>query len=166
MDGVHGREVGPRWLDPVELEAWIQVAVMLAHLPAALDAQLQRDSGLSHFEYEVLSVLSDSRDMRLRMSELAALAGGSVSRLSHVVTRLERRGLVERRPCPDDARSILAQLTAEGHRTVVAAAPGYVENVRRLVIDRLDSEQVDRLAEIGAAINDEVPRISRDGARG
>lgn len=165
MDGVQGRGDGPRWLDPVELEAWIQVAVMLANLPAALDAQLQRDSGLSHFEYEVLSVLSDARDLRLRMSELAALAGGSVSRLSHVVTRLERRGLVERRPCPDDARSILAHLTEEGHRTVVQAAPGYVANVRRLVIDRLDREQIDRLAEIGAAINDEVPRISPGGAR-
>lgn len=165
MDGVHGQGDEPRWLDPVELEAWIQVAVMMANLPTALDAQLQRDSGLSHFEYEVLSVLSDSRGLRLRMSELAALAGGSVSRLSHVVTRLERRGLVERRPCPDDARSILAHLTGDGHQAVVQAAPGYVENVRRLVIDRLSREQVERLAEIGAAINDEVPRIARDSAR-
>ncbi len=138
---------------------------MMANLPPALDAQLQRDSGLSHFEYEVLSVLSDSRGMRLRMSELAALAGGSVSRLSHVVTRLERRGLVERYPCPDDARSILALLTGDGHRAVVQAAPGYVENVRRLVIDRLGREQIEKLAEIGAAINDEVPRIARDNAQ-
>lgn len=165
MDGVQGQGDEPRWLDPVELEAWIQVAVMMANLPAALDAQLQRDSGLSHFEYEVLSVLSDSRGLRLRMSELAALAGGSVSRLSHVVTRLERRGLVERHPCPDDARSILAHLTGDGYRAVVQAAPGYVENVRRLVIDRLGREQIERLAEIGAAINDEVPRIARDNAR-
>ena len=137
----------------------MQVALLMSHLPSELDAQLMRDSGLTHFEYEVLSRLSEAEHRRLRMSRLAGLAGGSVSRLSHVVKRLEKRGWVERRPCPEDRRSTFAHLTDEGYATVVAAAPGYVENVRALVIDRLTRRQLDELIAIGGRLNESVDRI-------
>jgi hypothetical protein len=91
-----GGEHGPRWLTDDERDAWMPLIGVLIKLPAALDAQLQRDSGLSHFEYMVLSRLSEAPERTLRMSDLAVLANGSLSRLSHVVTRLERRGWVRR----------------------------------------------------------------------
>ncbi len=104
----------PRWLSPDELRAWLPVGGLLLKLPAALDAQMQRDSGLSHFEYLVLANLSEAPDRTRRMSELAALANGSLSRLSHVVKRLEARGWVERKACPTDGRYTNAVLTAAG----------------------------------------------------
>ena len=90
----------PRWLNAGELDSWLPVGGLLLKLPAALDAQMQRDSGLSHFEYLVLASLSEAPERTRRMSALAALANGSLSRLSHVVKRLEARGWIERRAVP------------------------------------------------------------------
>ncbi|WP_370439732.1 MarR family winged helix-turn-helix transcriptional regulator [Kineococcus halophytocola] len=118
-------------------------------LPAALDGQLQRESGLTHFEYWVLSALSEAPDRTLRMGCLAGSANGSLSRLSHVAGRLERRGLLRRRPDPGDGRVTLATLTDAGRDAVVAAAPGHVDAVRRLVFDALTPEQTRQLLEIG-----------------
>lgn len=149
----------PRWLDSEELEAWVQLAMILTHVPAGLDAQLTRDANLTHFEYEVLSVLSDAPERSLRMSSLATLAGGSQSRLSHVVKRMEKRGWIDRVPCPDDRRVTYARLTDDGYAEVVSAAPGYVDNVRRLVIDRLSRRQLRELIGIGRSLNDAVQRL-------
>lgn len=113
------------------------------------------DSELTRF-----SALSDADDRRLRMSALAVLANGSLSRLSHVVKRLERRGWVDRSPCPGDRRSTFAHLTDAGYAKFVAAAPGYVENVRNLVVDKLSEEQLAQLIGIGRSLNESVPRIS------
>src|SRR5689334_14211817 len=105
------------------------MASVLFGLPAALDAQLQRDAGLTHFEYTVMAALSEAEDRSLRMSYLAGLANGSLSRLSHVVKRLERSGWVQRAPDPDDGRYTVATLTEAGWDKVVASAPGHVEAV-------------------------------------
>ena len=83
----------PRWLDADERLTWLVLVSLLQTLPGALDAQLQRDSGLSFFEYMVLAMLSEQEDRTLRMSRLAAVTNGSMSRLSHVAAKLERRGL-------------------------------------------------------------------------
>src|SRR5215813_11785009 len=104
----------PRWLDAHERETWLALASVLIRLPAALDAQLQRDAGISHFEYQVLAGLSMSPGRTLRMSVLAALAEGSLPRLSQVVARLEKRGWVRRAPDPADGRFTLAILTDDG----------------------------------------------------
>ena len=129
-------------------------------LPAALDTQLQRDSGLTHFEYLVLMGLSEVPDRTRRMSELAGFVSGSLSRLSHVVSRLERRGWVRREPCPEDGRSTNAILTEAGWDTLVAAAPGHVAEVRRLVIDDLTETQLRHLRDIGRQV---VSRIEAGG---
>jgi DNA-binding MarR family transcriptional regulator len=138
----------PRWLDETERAAWLQLIGVIIRLPAALDSQLQRDAGFSHFEYTVLVHLSNAPDRVLRMSRLAALCHSSLSRLSHVVARLERRGWVRRDPCPDDGRATLATLTDTGFAELAAAAPGHVDAVRAYVIDALDAEQLRELTAI------------------
>ena len=142
----------PRWLSPDELRAWLPVGGLLLKLPAALDAQMQRDSGLSHFEYLVLAGLSEAPGRTRRMSELAALANGSLSRLSHVVKRLEARGWVERRACPADGRYTDAVLTEAGWAKVVASAPGHVEAVRTLVLDALSAAELDQFGALARRI--------------
>jgi DNA-binding MarR family transcriptional regulator len=129
------------WLSDEEQRAWRPFVALLIKLPATLDAQLQKDAGISQFDYLVLSGLSEAADRTLRMSELAALASSSLSRLSHVVSRLEARGWVRREPCGGDGRFINAVLTEEGWQKVVATAPGHVAAVRRLLIDALTPQQ-------------------------
>lgn len=142
----------PRWLDADERRTWLSLIAMMIRLPAALDAQLQRDARLSNFEYQVLAGLSESPERTLRMSRLAAFAEGSLPRVSQVVGRLERRGLVQRRPDPDDGRSTLATLTDAGQGLLEAAAPGHVETVRRLVFDPTTKAQQHRLCDIARRI--------------
>lgn len=146
----------PRWLDPDERLTWLVLVGLLQTLPGALDAQLQRDSGLSFFEYMVLAMLSEQEDRTLRMSRLAAVTNGSMSRLSHVAAKLERRGLLRREPCPGDGRAINAVLTEAGWETVVAAAPHHVNRVRELVLDPLTRTQQVQLRTVGSRILDAV----------
>jgi DNA-binding MarR family transcriptional regulator len=142
----------PRWLDPEETQAWRALAVTMARLPAALDAQLRRDAGISHFEYSALALLSEAPGRTLRMSALATQAGSSLPRLSQVIARLEQRGWVHRTPDPADGRYTLATLTDQGQAKVTQAAPGHVEEVRRLVFDPLTKTQSRQLREIGQRI--------------
>jgi DNA-binding MarR family transcriptional regulator len=142
----------PRWLDPEEQQAWIALASLIMRLPGALDAQLQRDAGLSHFEYLALSGLSMTPERTMRMSDLAAFAEGSLSRLSQVVTRLEKRGWIRRTPDPTDGRYTLAILTEAGWDKVRATAPRHVEEVRTLVFDSLTKAQQRQLRDIGRRI--------------
>src|SRR5438270_8598038 len=124
----------PRWLSDDEQQAWIAVAHLIVQLPGALDAQLQRESGINLFEYMVLSRLSMAPDRTSRMSELAEESGGSLSRLSNVIKRLEQRGFVRREPDPGDGRDTNAILTQPGWGEAGAAAPGHVPAVRRRVL--------------------------------
>ncbi|MGX1849129.1 MarR family winged helix-turn-helix transcriptional regulator [Streptomyces sp. NPDC055299] len=142
----------PHWLDDEEDHAWIALISMLMRLPAALDAQLQHDAGLSHFEYQVMAGLSLAPERTLRMSELAAFVEGSLPRLSQVVGRLEKRGWVRRSPDATDGRYTVATLTDEGFDKVVATAPGHVEAVRTYVFDALTRTQVRQLTTIGRRI--------------
>jgi DNA-binding MarR family transcriptional regulator len=141
-----------RWLDAEERHTWRALAGTLVRLPAALDAQLRRDAGISHFEYQVLALLSEAPGRTLRMSELATMAEGSLSRLSQVVARLEQRDWMRRTPDPADGRYTLAILTDQGLAKVTATAPGHVEEVRRLVFDPLTKAQSRQLREIGRRI--------------
>ncbi|HWN36000.1 MAG TPA: MarR family transcriptional regulator [Pseudonocardia sp.] len=141
-----------RWLDPTELDAWIPFSGMLLTLLSSLDAQLQRDAKLSLFGYLVMAGLSEAPERTLPMSELALLANGSLSRLSHAVSALERRGWVRRSPSPHNGRITHAVLTDEGYAHVVASAPAHVETVRRQVLDVLDRRELETLGEISRRI--------------
>jgi DNA-binding MarR family transcriptional regulator len=152
----------PRWLSAEEQQTWFALTGVLTWLPEALDAQLQRDAGISHFEYQVMAMLSLSPQRTRRMSEVAALANGALPRLSRTVDRLDKRGWVIRRPDPDDGRATLAVLTEAGWEKVVATAPGHVAEVRRLIIDPLTRAQVRQLHEIDTRIGQ---LVQPDGAR-
>ena len=146
----------PRWLDDEEQRTWLAMVSMLVSLPAALDAQLQRDAGISHFEYQVLAGLSMSPDRTLRMSDLADFAEASLSRLSHTAKRLERKGWLTRSPDPADGRFTLATLTDAGWGKVTATAPGHVAEVRRLVIDPLTKVQAKQVREISHRVSQAI----------
>ncbi len=150
-----------RWLDPEERVAWVGLMTILLRVPAALDRQLRSSAGMTHFDYQVLVILSETTDRTLRMSQLAEMTEGSLPRLSQVVTRLEKAGWLERRPDPDDGRSTLASLTDAGFDALAAAAPGHVEEVRRLVFDPLTRAQVGQLARIANRILD-APGVGPD----
>jgi DNA-binding MarR family transcriptional regulator len=145
-------DAAPRWLDADEQRAWRLFLSAVQLLDTELDSQLQRDSGLSHADYEILVRLSESPGRQLRMSDLAARTLFSRSRLSHAVGRLEKEGWVVRRPCPDDRRGLLAVLTEAGFAKLEAAAPGHVEMVRSALLDPLSPDQVGQLGRIAQAV--------------
>lgn len=149
-----------QWLDQSEREAWLRLVAVVELLPGVLDGQLRSTSGLTHFEYYVLAMLSESPERTLRMTSLAQRTNATLPRLSHVVRRLEDRGLVDRFPCPEDGRATNVRLTEAGWDAVVAAAPGHVDTVRRHVLDPLSREQLDQLREIGDAL---LTRLDPDG---
>jgi DNA-binding MarR family transcriptional regulator len=144
--------VETRWLTDRERATWVRLVAIAELLPGVLDSQLRREADLTHFEYFVLAMLSEAPDRTLRMTGLAQRTNATLPRLSHVVRRLEARGLVERFPCPEDRRATNARLTSDGWDTVVAAAPGHVDTVRRYVVDALSPTQLEQLRRIGDAL--------------
>ncbi|WP_426593771.1 MarR family winged helix-turn-helix transcriptional regulator [Cellulomonas sp. McL0617] len=130
------------WLTDEQLSAWKKLVAVVELLPGTLETQLRRDSDLRHFEYFVLAMLSEAPEHTLRMTGLAAVTSSTLARLSHVVARLEGRGLVRRAPCPQDGRATNAILTEAGLAAVTEAAPGHVATVRRHVIDRLTATDI------------------------
>lgn len=154
---------GVRWLDEAEAAAWRSLVSTVMWLPSALDSQLQRDAGVSFVEYGVLSALSAQDDRTMRLSELARFANSTLSRLSKIVNRLSDQGWVERRPDPDDGRSTLATLTDAGLDKVVATAPGHVDQVRELILDRLTRAEVRQLGTIASKVS---AAVGPDGACG
>jgi DNA-binding MarR family transcriptional regulator len=140
------------WLDESQRAAWVKLISVVELLPGVQETQLRRDSGLTHFEYFVLAMLSEAPERTLRMTALAERVNATLPRLSHVVHRLEDRTLVERFPCPEDRRATNARLTDAGWSTIVAAAPGHVATVRKYVIDALSAEQIGQMDEIMTAL--------------
>ena len=141
-----------RWLDPEERDAWVRFAAVLELLPASLDAQLSGEQDLTHFDYWVLAMLSEADGHKLRLTSLAARTNATLPRLSRVVSRQERQGLVERRPCPEDGRAINAVLTDAGWVKVVEAARGHVAHVRDVVVGALTREQIRQLSAISTQL--------------
>ena len=143
---------GPRWLNTDEQHTWRESIQAWQWLLAAVDVQLQRDSGMPLAYYEILVRLSEAPDRSLRMTQLAEASSSSKSRVSHAVARLEERGWVRRMDCPTDRRGQIAMLTDQGFAALSAAAPGHVEQVRRVLFDALSAEQLRQLDGISAAI--------------
>jgi DNA-binding MarR family transcriptional regulator len=140
------------WLNEEEQRAWRGVVQLFMKLPAAMDSNLQRTAGITQFEYAVLALLSEADDRTLQMSELAAGTNSSLSRLSHVVSRLEKRGWVTRQVRPDDGRATQAVLTESGLAKIVETAPDHIRVVRELVIDALTPTQLRQLGAAGEKI--------------
>lgn len=141
-----------RWLDEDEQWTWRSFLTAVHLLEARLDRRLRRDSGLSHSAYTTLSALSEAPEHRMTMSALAAYLRASQSRMSHAVAGLEREGLVRRSKRPGDRRTTVVELTGHGRAVLEEAAPGHVEEVRRVLFDALSPEQVRQLDGISTAV--------------
>jgi DNA-binding MarR family transcriptional regulator len=146
-----------RWLDAEEQQTWRQLSTMILRLQPVLSGQLQREFGISHFEYLIMACVSETPGSRLRMSVLATITGGSLPRLSQAVGRLEKRGWVTRQPDATDSRYTLAVLTDAGRHELEQIAPSHVTAVRELVFDRLTRAQTRQLGAISQRILDGLP---------
>jgi DNA-binding MarR family transcriptional regulator len=144
--------VAHRWLDDEQQRTWRAWLTATELVPRVLDAQLQRDAGISHAAYVVLAMLSESPTRSRRMSDLARRANQSQSRLSHTVARLEERGWVRRERSPEDGRGNVAVLTDDGWDVVRSVAPGHVDAVREAVFGALSPEQTRALGDALEAI--------------
>ncbi|MCD0449567.1 MarR family winged helix-turn-helix transcriptional regulator [Actinocorallia sp. API 0066] len=141
-----------RWLSDLEQHAWRGLMQMHAEVWAAVTRDLQADSGLSAGDYAVLVPLSEQDDHRLRVTELARAMRWERSRLSHQLSRMEKRGLIVRRECPEDARGAFAEITEHGRTVITTAAPHHVASVRRHFFDALTPERVAQLSAISDAV--------------
>jgi DNA-binding MarR family transcriptional regulator len=146
-----------RWLDADEQRVWAQLSTMILRLQPVLSAELQREFGISHFEYLIMARLSEEPRAELRMSVLATTSGSSLPRLSQAVARLEKRGWLSRHPDPEDGRYTLAVLTGAGRRKLKEMAPAHVDTVREFVFDRLTPNQTRQLGTICQRILDGLP---------
>ncbi|WP_240505305.1 MarR family winged helix-turn-helix transcriptional regulator [Nocardia mangyaensis] len=167
----------PQWLDDVEMRAWLGYVRTRDLIAAAIGRDAGRTANLSWVEYSVLVYLADAPGQRLTFADLASALEWSQSRLSHQITRMQKRGLVTRETMPHDARRTVARLTTAGGQLLTTAAPAHVRSVRRHMIDVLDRDQLAALAEIyevlinhhrsaatdcGAAGEDETDAIPAD----
>ena len=151
-----------RWLTDDELASWLPLVGVMLRLGPALDSQLQRDSDLTHFDYLCLAMLSEEREWTTTMSALAGRTNASLSRLSHVISKLERRGWVTRCRSEVSRRVTLVRMTAEGYDVLVRAAPGHVETVRSLVYEGLSAEDVAALRRVMTHV---LTRIEASGLK-
>jgi DNA-binding MarR family transcriptional regulator len=157
---------GTGWLTPDEMKTWRVLHEVVTGLPIVLGDELRREVGLSFLEYYVLAGLSEQPDHSLRMSQLALLANSELSRLSHLVGRLEKRGFVRRRPDPTDGRFNLAVLTTAGRKIVNQAAPLHVKHVRQLIFDVLDQSEQRALSNALINVRGEIIRQLLDRSPG
>lgn len=153
--------IEPRWLDDREMRAWRAYARMQTQLSARLHRSLQRTTGLSLSDYEVLVHLSEAPDGRLRSFQLSAALQWEKSRLSHHLSRMQARGLVSRQECTSDGRGAFVVITPAGRAAIESAAPTHVADVREALIDVLTPAQLDALAEIAETV---LERLVDDGS--
>jgi DNA-binding MarR family transcriptional regulator len=147
-----GLEGEPRWLDDRESQAWRALIHLVTLLPQALDRQLREDAGIGHVYYMILALVSEAPGQHMRLSDVAAATGTSLSRLSHALDALEARGWISRRPTEQGRRGAVARLTDEGRSVLERVAPGHVAEVRRLVLDPLTPAEVDELGRLAARV--------------
>lgn len=151
-----GQESPVRWLDAREARSWQGLQLMHLRLDGVLGRELAEASGLSLPDYVVLMVLNDSPEGRLRAFELGRELGWEKSRLSHHVSRMAARGLVERQRCPSDQRGAYVAVTAKGRTALVAAAPVHVAGVRRHFVDLLTPAQLEAVASVAETVLDKL----------
>lgn len=141
-----------RWLDERELQAWRSLQFMQMRLEGELARQLAADSGLSYPDYLVMVALTEKPAGRMRLFELADVLGWERSRVSHQVARMTDRGLVAKEKCGSDGRGAFVVITSKGRREIEAAAPGHVDVVRHLFIDRLTPAQLASICDIAEGV--------------
>ncbi len=137
-----------RWLNENQQRLWRLYVDVQHHLEGVLHRELLAESGLSSAEFAVLVPLSETPTAKLRAKDLCRELGWDRTRLSHLVNRMEKRGLVRRSACADDARGSMVELTDEGRRTITDAAPAHTDSVRRYLIDLLDDDEIATMTDV------------------
>ncbi|HEY0260203.1 MAG TPA: MarR family winged helix-turn-helix transcriptional regulator [Lacisediminihabitans sp.] len=143
-------------LSDSEREVWSTFYSMRRTLDRALDLQLQRDSGISASEYEILLAINAAPGRRLRVKDIAGTIGWEKSRVSHLVARMEKRDLLSRTECQSDARGSWIGLTPAGRRAVLGAMRGHVAAIRKYFFDVLAADEADRLKNISGRVVDAI----------
>jgi DNA-binding MarR family transcriptional regulator len=146
----------PRWLNERQQHVWQAYLHTNQDLYAFLEQQLVRD-GLSGPDFKVLHPLSEAPGGLLRARELCLDIGWDRSRLSHHLSRMEKRGLITREECAEDGRGLMVRLTAAGKKAIEAAAPAHVENVRRYFFDLLSKDELETLAGVLDRVRESLP---------
>jgi DNA-binding MarR family transcriptional regulator len=136
------------WLTEKQQRVWRAWLAVNAQLPNALQGQLQEDAGLSLPDFDVLVQLTDTADGRVRISDLANALAWERSRLSHHIKRMQGRGLVERKECPEDGRGAFVVLTPAGRAAIERAAPEHARTVRHVVFDSLTDHELEVFAHV------------------
>jgi DNA-binding MarR family transcriptional regulator len=139
-----------------EWDVWRAFFSMRKHLDLALERQLQHDAGISLSDYEILLALFQADDNQLRARELGTLVGWEKSRISHQVTRMERRGLVERTECDTDARGTWIAITSDGKRAILGAMSDHATNIRRYFFDILTADEQVVLKSVSGRVLDAI----------
>lgn len=152
----------PRMTDE-QSRAWLALVWTAELLPAALDAQLQADSGLTHFEFMVIGTLQQAKNSTLRTKDLASATNSTLPRLSRVVGKLAVRDLVERIGADDDARVVNVRLTAAGRRELIRAVPDHIALAKSVVIDHLSVDDLRALTRILAPLVERLDPLHRVG---
>jgi len=147
------------WLDGSEATLWQAYRDLGRELQRAFDRQLAADASVSGGEYALLVPLSEAPDGVVRMRDLGLAVGWERTRLSHMVSRMEKRGLLLREDCVDDARGFMVRLTPEGRTAIEAAAPGHVATVRRYFFDSLSERERAMMTRVFTRL---VERLDRD----
>jgi DNA-binding MarR family transcriptional regulator len=146
-----------RWLTSAQQRAWRELTTLMTQLPVVLEAQLKRDAGLSFLEYYVMAALSDQPERAMRLSDLARFTNSELSRLSHLIGRLEQRGLAQRMIDCTDGRYTKAVLTDAGYAHLAKAAPAHVAEVKEFVFNVLGAADVEDLRRCVEKINQRLP---------
>lgn len=136
-----------------EADAWARMWACHMQLPSALDTQLKRDSGVSYYEFQAMLKINESPNASRRMTDLSDATAMSLSHLSRVITRLEKKGFVARIPDPHDGRATFAALTPAGRRAVAAGMDGYIAELRRIFFDNLSGDELEMFSSALARIN-------------
>jgi DNA-binding MarR family transcriptional regulator len=148
----------PRWLDERQQRAWQRYLHVNQDLFAVLEQQLARESRLSGADYRVLHRLSEAPGGLLRARDLGSELGWDRSRLSHHLSRMDKRGLVTREECDADARGLMVRLTKDGRRAIEKAAPGHAEAVRRYFFDHMSDDEIETMAVVFDRVLDNLSR--------
>ncbi len=152
----------PQWLTEDEQVVWQAFSSVLLRLPSALDTRMRDAAGISQFDYNTLAAVCMTREHRIRMSELAERTASTLSRLSNVVSRLEKRGWLRRETDTDDARTTVVVLTDDGFTKVKDSSTAHVEHIRQLVLDPLTNTQLSQLERIARRITAAIDTTAPD----
>ncbi|WP_238174614.1 MarR family winged helix-turn-helix transcriptional regulator [Kribbella kalugense] len=144
------------WLDDDEQKAWRSYLLMNRTLETHLERHLQREFGLSKSDFEILVNLSESESGRMRAFELSRSTQWEKSRLSHHLTRMEKRGLIRKEAC--ESRYPEIAITEQGLAAIKECAPAHAARVREFFVDVFGPE---RLAVLGEVSDEIVATIGK-----